>query len=221
MKNLLLSLSVFFISTIATFAQLEKGHIKYSIEMTTDNPEMEMAVAMMQGSTMETYFTKNASRIVTNMGSFMTQTIISDLKEKKALMLMSGMMGKQAIRIDNLEETEEDTEAEEVDVQLIDESKEIAGYDCKKAIITDEDGMEMTYWYTEDIAFQKNPKKNMELPGLALEFQTFQNDMTMTMTATEVNKKFKETDDMFSLEIPEGYQETTLEELQNSMGGGQ
>jgi hypothetical protein len=42
----------------------------------------------------------------------------------------------------------------------------------------------------------------------------------MVFEATEVAKKFKEKEsDIFSLEIPEGYEEGTMEDLQNMRGG--
>lgn len=213
MKSLFLTLSALLITVSASFAQLTQGHIEYTIEITTDNPDMEMAVSMFQGSKMNIYFKEDASRTEITMGSLMTNITITDFTTQNSILLMSGMMGNKAMILESSEEDMEDFE-----VVLLDESKEILGYECKKAILTNEDGLELFYWYTEDIAFQPKPNSNIELPGMPLQFQMAQSDMLMTMTASQLNKKFKETNGMFSTEVPEGYELTTPEELQGSFG---
>ncbi len=224
MKKGFLSVVIVVLAISTSNAQITKGHVQYSIEMTSDNPEMEMAINMMQGSTMDIYFEDNNSRQEMKMGTFMTNTTIYNGEENQSLMLMSGMMGKKAIILTS-EDLEADTEeGDDVDfeVELVDETKEILGYTCKKAIIISEDDNELIYWYTEEIApAERGEKSNdIDLPGMPLEFQTSQGEMMMTMTATVFNKKFKAEKGWFSTEIPEGYEEMTMEELK-AMGGGQ
>ena len=48
MKKIFLTLAITVVH-LAFFAQLKEGHVAYKIETTTDNPEMQMAVGMMQG----------------------------------------------------------------------------------------------------------------------------------------------------------------------------
>ena len=223
MKKGILSVVMAVVAISASNAQITKGHVQYTIDMSSGNPEMEMAITMMQGSTLDIYFEDNHSRQEMKMGTFMTNTTIYNGDDDKSLMLMSGMMGNKAV-IMNPEEMEEEESEEELDfeVEFVDETKEILGYTCKKAIVLGEDDSELIYWYTEEIAPANRGENanDIELPGMPLEFQTSRGEMMMTMTATVFDKKFKAEKDMFSTDIPEGYDEMTMEELK-AMGAGQ
>ncbi len=89
----------------------------------------------------------------------MSMSTVVDNETEEILILMGGMIGEKAV-LTNSEEMEADQEeVEEPTVTLTKEKKEIAGYKCKKAIITDADGNEMEYWYTEDIKTVTTDKK--------------------------------------------------------------
>lgn len=199
----------------------QEGHVVYDVTMESDQPEVQSQIGMLAGSTMEVYFKDNLSKSISTMGSFITTTTVSDTKSGDNLMLVSGMMGKLAAK-GNSNDKEEDDEPE-LSVELIDETKEILGYTCKKAIITTEEGIEMEYWYTEDIKAPKVKAQgfNDKIPGLPLAFIIVTPQMTMTYTAKEVSDKVKKAKKVFSMEIPDGYTEKSMEEIQNMMGGGQ
>lgn len=219
MKRILFSIALTVITAVSANAQLKEGHASYKIDMSTDNPEMEMAIQMMQGSTLELYFSDDKSRTEMSMGSMMKITTITDAGSEEVLMLMSGMMGNKAVK-SNLSDLEEEAgEQPEYNVELTDEMKEIQGYKCKKAILTDEEGNEMIFWYTEEIEVNKKGQTylNENVPGFPLEFEVSQGDMMMIMTSTGFEKKIKNIGDQFDMSIPEGYEEMTREQLQ-SMG---
>lgn len=159
MKKILFSFALLLGSFTMNYAQITEGHVKYKIEVSTENPDMEMVVGMMQGSTLDIYFKEKMTRAEMKMGSMMNITTISDEKSGEILMLMSGMIGKKAIST-STEELQGETEVEKptYEVELVDETKEIAGYSCKKAILTDEDGNENIFWYTEEIEVSKKDK---------------------------------------------------------------
>lgn len=218
MKSIVLLASLF-ISVFTLIAQ--EGHVVYEMSIESDQPEIQAQIGMLAGSSMEIFFKDNLSKSVTSMGSLITTTNITDNDSGETLTLMSGMMGKLAAKgnTNNREEEEEP----EVTVDLIDETKEIVGYTCKKAILTMEDGTEIEYWYTEEF---ETPKVNAQgfsdkVPGLALEFTITNPQMKMTYSATDVSTKVKGANKVFDMEIPEGYTEKTMEELQNMMMGGQ
>ncbi len=239
MKKLFLSLSFVLFTIVGLFAQDTEGKVTYAIELSSDDPQMQMALPMFAGSTMQMFFTENNSRTELNMGTFITTTIITDIKKDKMLMLMSGMMGQMAIpgvlsemkekgensderdpQDDNIEGEEEQDDFE---VEFTDETKEIQGYTCKKAIVSNEDGIEMIYWYTEEIKFSKDGQNyfNKDVPGFPMEFETFNNGMKMKMTVTEYNKSIgKDASELFDLTIPEGYKEMSMEELEKMGQGG-
>lgn len=218
MKRFLLSIALTVITAVSANAQLTEGHVQYKIDVSSDNPEMEMAISMMQGSTLDLYFSGDKSRTEMSMGAMMKISTITNAESEDVLMLMSGMVGKKAVK-SNLSEMEaEGTEKPEYDVELTDETKKIEGYVCKKAILTDEEDNEMIFWYTEEIAVNKKGQTylNSDVPGFPMEFELNQGEMIMSMVVTEFEDKLKD-DSVFDIVIPEGYDEMTMEELK-SMG---
>ena len=209
-------------STLSLTAQTTEGSVKYSIDLSSTNPEMEMQLAMLQGSTFEISFQGDLTRSEMNMGSMMKITTITNMKADNSLMLMSGMMGNIAVKITPDEIKSATEEKEDVELTFSDETKEIQGYKCKKAITTDDEGTESTIWYTEEIQVNKLGQSylNSDVPGFPLEFDINKGDLKMTMTSTEFNKKLdkKKAKEMFDTSIPEGYKEMTSEEL-GGMGG--
>ena len=142
MKNIFFTLAFSFIAVLTGSAQMTEGHITYSIEASTDNPEMQMAIAMLQGSTMDLYFKEKSTRSEMKMGTMMTITTITNEADGNVLMLMGGMMGNNAVRstMEELEVQKEEAEKPNYEVTLSDETKEIVGYTCKKATLVSEDG---------------------------------------------------------------------------------
>jgi GLPGLI family protein len=184
---------------------------------------MEMVVGMMQGSTLDIYFKEKMTRAEMKMGSMMNITTISDEKSGEILMLMSGMIGKKAIST-STEELQGETEVEKptYEVELVDETKEIAGYSCKKAILTDEDGNENIFWYTEEIEVSKKGQSylNENVPGYPMQYEINNNGFVMGMTVTEIKEELSKAElKLFNMDIPDGYAEMTMEELQQ-MGMG-
>lgn len=49
-----------------------------------------------------------------------------------------------------------------------DETKKIAGFDCKKAVIKDKNGSETTIWYTTDLPFSASPVPALWTEGVVL-----------------------------------------------------
>ncbi len=155
MKKILFSMAMVVLSTLSLTAQVTEGNVKYSIEMSSTNPELEMQLAMMQGSTFELSFKDDLTRSEMNMGTIMKIVTITNAKSDGALMLMSGMMGNTAVKLSAEDLKKNTEESPEADVTLTDETKEIQGFSCKKAVVTDEEGTESVVWYTEEITVNK------------------------------------------------------------------
>ena len=221
MKKLFLSLLFTIALAAGSFAQLTEGHISYKVEITSDNPDMQMLIGMMQGSTMEMYFKDKNTRSEMKMGTMMTMTTITNETSGQVLMLMNGMGQQNAIKT-SLEEMDKDQpEGQKVEVTLVNETKVIEGYTCKKAILTTEEGNESVFWYTEEIDVAKKGQSylNEEVPGFPMQFEINNEGMKMTMTVTKLEKKVEKADQLFKMTIPAGYKEMTLEEMK-SMGMG-
>ncbi len=219
MRKILFTLAAVVLSTLSLNAQLTEGHVKYDIEMSSDNPEMQMQLAMMQGSKFEIYFKDNLTRSEMSMGTIMKISTITNTEAENSLMLMSGMMGNIAVKITPEDMDSAKVEAPEMDIELVDETKEIQGYKCHKAIARDEEGSESVFWYTEEININKEGQSylNSEVPGFPLEFEINKGDLKMTMLTTEFSKKLdkKMAKELFDTTIPEGYKEMSMEELGN------
>ena len=216
MKKIILSLTFIAATALSLFAQLTEGHITYKIDVSSDNPEMEMAVGMMQGSTLDILFKEKITRSEMKMGTMLTMTTITDEKSGELLMLMGGMMGNNAIKTTTDEMTENQPEKPKYDVVLSDETKTIENYVCKKATLTDEEGGETVFWYTEDISVSKKGQSylNEDVPGFPMQFEINNGGMKMKMTVTSLEEKLdKKSADLFKMNIPEGYKEMTLDDL--------
>jgi len=163
-------------------------------------------------SEMIVYITKGHVRIEqkTMMGD---QNVITDTKAKTTVLLMN-MMGKKMAITMNDDGKEQPTPT----IVYSKETKTIAGYECKKAIYTTKDQageeQELEVFYTEEIPSEANDK----LPGLKgypLEYSINAQGMLMTLAAKSVSKE-KVSKKLF--EIPEGYEEMSMEDFMKSMG---
>ena len=195
------------------FAQ-DSFYVKYETSIEGDGEDADMMVMMMEGSTMEVASDKDRTYVRTQMGSMMTMELEMNLDNNEMTMLMSGMMGTMAFQgdPDELNDGEEDEAIGEL--KLLDETKKISGYECSKAVLTDPNGAETTYWYTEK--FQRPEGMEQlpnQVPGLSLEFIVKNQGMTMKYTATLVKEKPNMMD--YQLEIPEDVEVKTLEDLKN------
>ena len=218
MKKLILFASVILL-TISGWSQVTEGHISYKIDLTSDNPDMQSALSMMQGSMLDIYFMGQSTRAEMKMGSMMNVTSITNERSGEVLMLMSGMIGFNAIKTTMKELEAQNQEAPKVEITLVGEKKDILGFECKKAILMDEQGNESTFWYTEEIVVSKKGQNylNDKVPGFPLEYDINNSGFKMTMTASSAEKSLKknERNELFNLTVPEGYKEMSLEDLKN------
>jgi len=214
MKRKIQLLFLFISLTVAGFAQMKKGTITYDMTFSSDNPDMAMAIGMMQGSKMTLSFMPGKSRSEVTMGTMGTMTTISDEKSKKILMLMDMMGMKYAINSDIEKKEEGNADNPDYKVEITEETKEILGYKCKKAILTNpEDGSVITMWFTNDIVAYTDGHNyyNSDMPGFPMAITMNESEMSIDMTVTGVNKKVNKK--VFDMTVPDGYEVKTQEEL--------
>lgn len=214
MKQILLS--ILFLATVGTSVAQTKGQISYAMDFSSDNPDMAMALPMMQGSTMELYFMPGKSKVDMVMGTFMKMNTIIDIKGDKGLMLMEMMGSKMATEMKKISEAKAAENSEAPKVEVTTETKDIIGFKCTKTIIRDSEGGETVLWVAKDLKTSLQGQQQFTAKGIEgapLEFTTEKNGMTIHFIATKfqgsVNKN------IFSLKIPEGYTVMTEEELKN------
>ncbi|MEN8927335.1 MAG: DUF4412 domain-containing protein, partial [Flavobacteriales bacterium] len=180
MKNILLTSLIALSTFLSATAQKFEGEITYKISYSDLPAEMEMYKAMLPAKSV--ILMKNEKSVTEqNTMGIMKMKIISNSKTMKTSILMD-MMGKKIVM-----ESDSDSEETKSDLEVTktSETKTIAGYKCKKAIVKDKDGNEMVYWYTKDLPGYKGKNiPNLDLDGFPMEFEAKQETMSMTMSVT-------------------------------------
>jgi len=228
MKKIFLVLLAFAFVSVSTsvFAAKEKpfrGKITYQISYDTESlPE---GASQMLPKTMSLYVGENITKQVlfTGMGK---QSVIYDLNEKSKTSFIDLMGKKFGIKSTTEEIKKEFAMQPEASIEFLDETKDIAGYPCKKLKLTLKDRStgdttNAFAWYTTDLIV--NPDINFsdaffnQVKGVLMEFSldTGQGIM-MNFMATEIDTKKVPAKDF---EAPEGYEMITRENLMKMLGG--
>jgi hypothetical protein len=220
MKKILFALSLI-LSAKLSIAQIKEGSITYNVTMEGLPPEQ---AAMMDGTEQKTTFKNNKSKIeFTN--AFVSTTTVFD--GSKMVTLMDQMGQKTYFEMTSDEMNKKAEKSPKSEIEYKDETKKIAGYDCKKAIIKSKDdkGEEtvMNVWFTESLPnLSKNSGRNSggmkELKGAPLEFEAKQGPFFMKFTATEISTK--EIDDAEFKVSTDGYIKRTPPEEGKKMSEG-
>lgn len=207
---------------IAAFINLSaqdfEGKIVYSISYPKlDNPEM--AAMLPKESVM--YIKGDWIRVEANSGMGIKNVTLSNSKDKKTTVLMDMLGQKFALTADPDEDEDADNPYKDAKVTITDETKTIAGYKCKKAIIEPKDDKEgkLELYFTKELGSNarnaSGPFKQIE--GAVLEYGIKQQGMEMKFAATTISKE-NVPDTKFK--IPEGYTSMSRKEFMKSMGGG-
>lgn len=154
--------------------------------------------------------------------------------ENGTLVLMEQMGNKFYMKIDPNDPKLKDKEKESPDytIEYTNDTKKIAGYDCKKAIIKSKtkDGKDLNIdvWYTDKISNVYNKQKYAskrnqgakflkQINGMPLEYSIPQGQMTIKVTTKEINFN-PVSDDVFKLST-EGYTERKPDQMKGMSGG--
>ena len=145
-----------------------------------------------------------------------TQVVIANNKTKNSTILMDMMGQKISMEVTKEDVEKAEAEAGEPKIEYVSGTKEIAGYKCKKALVTSPDtDDEFVIYYTEKIpATSSNQYKSLK--GFPLSYEVANSGMKMTITAKDV-KKEKVSSSLF--EIPDGYTKMSQEDLKGMFGG--
>jgi hypothetical protein len=196
-----------------------EGVMVYNI--TYPDSKLDAQTMASMPKTMKITVKGDMSKTEMSLGMGNTSTIFNAADETSTTLLE--MMGQKfAIKMSKEDIEKENAKMQDYSVEQTDETKDIAGYSCKKVLITyTQDGKTTTQeaWFTEELgegAFNATNPIFKDIKGTLLEFTVNESGMTMTMTAVSVDKK-KISDKEF--DIPEGYKEVTQEELQSMFGG--
>jgi GLPGLI family protein len=199
---------IFIIQEIHIQAQIKEGHFQYAIMTTTVDTSLETRrkVGMMQNSKMDVFFTEVKSRIDFNIGTMYYSCIIVDNTIPRAISLNKSPQGSFAAYLgkDVLERNIQQDST--IHAELINETKTILGFECKKAIMY-QNGDITIYWYTEQIKIDKrgNPLLNPYIPGFPMSFVKITDGMRIEYIVSNYETNLEQQDVLFSLMLPEGY----------------
>lgn len=196
--------------TVGLAAAQESGQILFDMkfpgqELTREEQEMLPKEATM--------FFKGSAMRMEMPSSMMTTTVISVKEEVTTLMDMMG--NKIAMKSDKAKMAEGN---KDVKVNVTKEMKTIAGYECRKAIVSGKEGDSMEIWFTDKIKMNNNWNTTYKgVDGALLEFSMKGGAADILLSAREV-KLGPLSDDLFK--VPSDYKLMTQEELMQMMGGG-
>ncbi len=193
MKKLFSTLAVVALTALSLNAQIKEGYVLYDMKIEGLPPEQ----AAMMGD-METKVTFKNGKALTEVTSMMfSQQMVVD--ETGMTMLMEQMGNKIAMKQtkEEMEKAEAKVKDKPADpkIEYTNETKTIAGYECKKAIITtvgkDKKEEKMEMWYSDKF---ENPNKEGKgrgqgvmkgLKGMPFEYAGGQGGMKFKMTAKD------------------------------------
>jgi len=184
MKQLIV-LTFFLIATIIpSYGQDFEGTILYEISYENLPEEMK---AMLPEENLQSMVYIKGTKTKTEMDMMGTKMIMISDTETNTTTSYTDVMGQK------IKSTSAMDENEDLDIDLVaGETKSIAGYECKKAIIKQADSPDIEVYYSEDIkssAFLSSQSQFKKLNGIPLEYQIQQEKMTMIYSAKKVERK--------------------------------
>jgi len=176
-------------------------------------PELESQRGML--ATSMTYYIGNKFTRLTQQSSIGEQSTIFLTKSKQTISLINLNDQKFAVT----QEIEED--AKDYKVEVLKETKMIAGFKCKKAIVylpgkNGQPDVPTEVFYTDAISAEYN-SQFPGVKGFVLEYKINAQGMVITYTAKTATP---DPVDVSLSEIPNGYTKMTVSEFMMMMGGG-
>ena len=196
-------------------AQKFEGKINYTIEY-DDIPEEMAGYESMLPKEMSMKIKGNKSRTEQNTGMGTTVSIFNG-DDKVAYTLMNMMGSKIAIKMEEADMKKEMENEPEPEIIYSDDTKTIAGYECKKAEVKYGEAEDVVVvYYTEEIQSNEMGSAHRGVKGFPMEYEISQNEMKITMTVKEV---LKEKVAKSEFQVPSDYDEMTMEEFTKMMSG--
>jgi GLPGLI family protein len=118
----------------------------------------------------------------------MQATIIDDVKNTISVLKEYGDQ-KYLIQLTPADWKDANKRYEGVTFNFTDESKTIAGYNCKKAVGKLATGTSFSVWYTPDLVPENKDfqNANKSLPGLAMEYEASMGNLIVTYTVSKIS----------------------------------
>lgn len=193
---------------------ISDARITYKVELPPEQLQME---AMFAGSSMTQYIRGNQSRIDMNF-NVVNYIYLINTQDETVVTLMDNHGDKYLIRTDKKGYEQDLKRYQSTQFTDQNETREIAGYRCRKAIGKNEDGTTFDVFYTLDILPENKyyNRRFMNLKGIPLEFEiVIKAGSKMKAVATKVDLSPVPAS---TFDEPKGYKEITQDELKKIRG---
>jgi GLPGLI family protein len=195
-----------------TTDNISEGVIQYEITYPVSTSDNVMASLMPTEMKYQFKNHNSAAELSAGMGMFST-SFISNAASKTLTQLVKIMNKRYALVSNNKEVDELIQEQPKIQITFTKDTKVIAGYKCKKAIVTlPETKQKFDVFYTKDIDI-KNPNWSSpfrEIDGVLMEYQIKRYNVEMRFTAKSVTDT-KVEDAIF--ELPGDYKKISKKEM--------
>lgn len=200
--------------SLNALAQGPSGYIKYNMSYAESNMTKE-ELEMMPEET-EMWFKGDLVKLRMPMGMGMQSDVL--ILKDKVVLLMDLMGNKLAMESTKSEVESQNADTKKAVVKLVDgETNKVAGYDCKKAILSTPGEKDMIVWYTDKIKSNGSWYFQMsEIKGFPLEFSMKTGEMSVRMTAKEV--RMENVDDA-EFTVSSDYKVMSQADMMKMMGG--
>lgn len=196
--------------------KLFTGKITYELNYESDDLTADQKAQL--PSEMILYVKEHKTK-AEQVSAMYTMASIADMKDSSVIILFDVMGQKLAMKQTNEDMRESLKEMPEMDYTESGITKEILGHTCKKVDVSPAESEDVyTVYYTDEIQVPQNINWSQNfggIEGLMLEYTMNQQGMTVTFTATEI-EKMKISDSEF--EIPDDYELKTPEEMKAMFG---
>ena len=188
-KTALALLIVTSLNQLTVYAQkiMSEGSLVYNILIQTGSKEPNIA-DMLDGATTTIYFkgSQTRSEMVSGLGS---ESTIHDARTGTGVILKDYSGQKLMITLTKDDWEKKNKKYEGISYELSNETANIAGYNCKKAIAKLPDGTSFVVYYSPDlkVANKEYDYPFKTLPGLAMQYEWQSGKMKFKYTLSKVS----------------------------------
>ncbi len=164
---------------------MTEGTVTYNLSV--NGSTVQEATNVFNGATL-TVYVKGTQALQELKSSVLNQSTVYDGKNASAVILKQAGDQKFIINLDSLNWKHYNRRYEGITFNYSEETKDIAGFTCKKAVARLNDGTELIVYYATGLTtFVKGYDYQFKnLPGLALQYEVQNGQVKVTYTADKV-----------------------------------
>ena len=197
--------------------RISEGIIDYEVSYPSISPDDMLAGLMPSAMSMKFKNNRFNAELSAGMGMFKTN-FISNSNEHNLINSVKLINKKYATKLDKEAVSKMNEKYSHFYISKLDETKEIAGYKCKKALVVFDDVANESFYvyYTDEINIKDPNWSNIfkDISGVLLEYQMERYGIMMKFTAKSVTKA-KVEDSEFQLSSD--YENLTLADLEKEI----